>query len=550
MGVDPVTLALGASAVGSIWQGVSGNREGNRARRAQDNRQRDIDSATAPYMSRNADGSLRQPNSLWNTALGNNLTATQNRPIQQFAFDPSTANEIGTSLIDTRQFDPTQGGGTVLPDWMGETALNDPNTGQSFMDFSRLLDPSGMSTGANTSQDALMQLIRGGTGASIGGFNANARVDGIQADVNQTAQSSLEQLARDGSRFDLDAMFNALGLTEDRNRERSVAELQGSAGSIGQRFGTTMGLQEGRLRAQMEEDANLRRQGLARDSFESAQERRINASNALTAQDSLRVQAMIANQGNQAQISLGNVNARLGARGQDANVSIANANNQTSAASALAQLQGSLFNTQMSGRNAFNNNLSGMMTSQMDNATRIALGNQTASNNAMLSRNDFNQRGAQISQNDLGLLANILGQNASSANQMGQFNEANRINTGQFNTGMEFNNFQSGIQQGQFNQGIIQQLIQMGLGQENFADSRALQALGIRAGVPTAGANPNAGAVGGAVGDMGNLLLMMQMLGGAPRSSTQGAPRSEVTAGRDPNVWAPINPMTAMPAFR
>jgi hypothetical protein len=139
-----------------------------------------------------------------------------------------------------------------------------------------------------------------------------------------------------------------------------------------------------------------------------------------------------------------------------------------------------------------------------------------------------------------------MGQNAGAANNMAQFNEGNRLNTEQFNTQTAQSAFNTQQQAQQWQQSFLQSLIGQGFGQENLADQRALQALGIRAGMPVPGANPNAGGAGQTLGDMGNLMFMMQMLN---RPSGGGTPqgRPATTASYTPGAISFVPPQ--MPTF-
>ena len=530
---DPLTLAIAGTIISGIGSGIGGVRQANAnalAQAEQRQRQRQIDNLAAGHQSRGPNGNFMPDNTPWGNALTSQYNQVRQTPNETFAFDPLVANNLTADNVDTTMFNPNMGGGTALPSWVQGFTNNDIGLSNSFLDFNRLINPNAMGTGANSSQDALMQLIRGGAGtqamagsAGISGFNANARVDPITGQVSDTARSNLEQLTENGGRFDLDSMFAALNAVEQRQQGEQIANLQGSAGSIGQRFGSVLNSQEGRLRESMQEQANLRRQELARQSFETAQGRRLQGAAGLTAQDQIINQIMGINQGNQTQVALGNLNAGVTARGQDANVaisnadnatraSVSNAGNQTAAAQALATLQASLYSTQMNGNTAFNNATTSLMNTGADSATRLALGNQDSGVRTNLAENSFNLANSTTRQGDLALLQQLLSGNAAANNNMAQFNEGNRLGAGEFNISTAQSAFNTNQQQQQWQQSILSQLLGMGIGNENARDNRGIQALGIQAGVSTPGANPNAGAGANAFGDAGNLLAMIGLL--------------------------------------
>jgi len=104
---------------------------------------------------------------------------------------------------------------------------------------------------ANTSQDSIMQMLRGGGDKSIfGGMLAT------------------------GNPFDTSDMFKALQVTDARNTNAQVAGLRSGAAGMGQRFGGSMMQQEGRLRQGIAENLNVRNAGIQMNAYEAAQGRR------------------------------------------------------------------------------------------------------------------------------------------------------------------------------------------------------------------------------------------------------------------------------------
>jgi len=547
-------LGFGLSGIGSFLGARSQNNAQQEAINANRLRQQQIDQMTNPYTNvRGPQGQwMGGQQSPWEVQLQNMFGGMQAQRPNQFTPERLNNQNIDPSLINTQRFDTAQGGGVQMPEWMGNAQMNDVTMGDRYMDFNRLSDPGSLGGMANSSQDALMQLIRGGGGGQtqaamagnvgLGGLDMNrwaVGVDPITGQVSQTSRNSMESLVGNGANFEGTQLNQALKDSAAESINRQALMTQGSAGSMGQRFGTALSAQEGRQRSEMQTAANLQQQQAAQSSYESAQGRRLGAAQNLNAQDSIINNVLMANQGNMVQQGGLNLNAQVSARGQDAQVAganagvnIANANNQTQAsmqnanqrlqaATALAQSQGNNMATMMSGLNSRNGNIAQLLGSGMDTSARLAMGNQQTNNQAMIARNGFNQNNTQmgISQNQL--LAQLMGQNANATNNTNQFNESNRLNVGQFNNNMGLNAFQANNQAGQFHQQQLMQMLQMGLGQNNMADNRALQALGIRAGMPQQQANSAAGSGWNALGDAGNAMLMWQMMNQRPQGQNQ-----------------------------
>lgn len=117
----------------------------------------------------------------------------------------------------------------------------------------------------NTGQDALNQFLRADPTRQM------AHVD-----------DNLGQLADTGSPFDWQSVFGqALSNSDQYDTNRALAALHGSAGNLGQRFGTAMQQQTGDLLAQLANAQGVRNANLAQSSYEAAQGRRLSAAEAL-----------------------------------------------------------------------------------------------------------------------------------------------------------------------------------------------------------------------------------------------------------------------------
>lgn len=122
-----------------------------------------------------------------------------------------------------------------------------------------MIDPSGIgSQGFNTGQDALMQMIN----------------RGIPTQQDPMVALGLQQA---GQQFNNSDLFGALAPLDQRLIDQQAAQLQGSAGSLGARFGTAMMEKEGQLRGNFAQNIAARNAGLQQQSFESAAQRGLQA---------------------------------------------------------------------------------------------------------------------------------------------------------------------------------------------------------------------------------------------------------------------------------
>lgn len=127
------------------------------------------------------------------------------------------------------------------------------------------IDSEGILGGFNTGQDALMQFLNRNPAEDMGALVPN-----------------LEGILSNGNPFDVGSTFDALRASDDYQFNRALAEFRGSAGSLGQRFGTAMGQRENDLTAQLTNQLQARNAGIAQNAFESAQGRRLDAGNILS----------------------------------------------------------------------------------------------------------------------------------------------------------------------------------------------------------------------------------------------------------------------------
>lgn len=118
------------------------------------------------------------------------------------------------------------------------------------MQFMQGMRPTG-TQGANAGQDALMQMLR--------------------------REYSAPDMSGATQRFDNTDLFRALQSQDTERMNEQIAGLQGSAGTIGQRFGTAMNRNEADMRRGMANDQAVRNAGISSSSFEAQQQRLLQA---------------------------------------------------------------------------------------------------------------------------------------------------------------------------------------------------------------------------------------------------------------------------------
>lgn len=197
MGMDPLTIAVAASAASGLYGAFSGNKTAQNNLNAQQQKQEQINSFAMPY--------LQQGENPYAAQLKKMLTG-------------------------------------------GAGGFQAPTTQQAFTFNPTLADPSSVAgtQGFNAGQDSYMQLLKTG-----------------------------------GSPFDTSKMFETLAPLDQRLIDQQVAQLQGSAGSLGARFGTANADREAMLRRDFTQNIAARNAGIQQQSYESAQGRSMAAAGGL-----------------------------------------------------------------------------------------------------------------------------------------------------------------------------------------------------------------------------------------------------------------------------
>lgn len=150
---------------------------------------------------------------------------------------------------------PGTGGGQGLPGLAGTTGATGGIAGQ--LPIASLSQMPTAGEGFNIGQDGLMQMMR--------------RDVGLVQDPSVT--SGLAQAMGGQTGFNNTELFKSLGALDELALNRQVTQLQGSAGSFGQRFGTALNQNEADMRGNFTAQAQARNAQIAQQSHEAAQAR-------------------------------------------------------------------------------------------------------------------------------------------------------------------------------------------------------------------------------------------------------------------------------------
>jgi hypothetical protein len=516
MGMDPLTIGLGLTAGSQILGAFTQNKANNQnydaqqqAAAAQAARQAQVTQAILPYLN----SGPNQYSSQLMQMLGG-FSAPQGLQAPGYAAtgygaqgyaptmvgSPGTMNPnlINPSLINSGMIPQ------VSPSSVGSTGVQAGQVQAPLIDLSNVTG----SQGFNAGQDSLLQMLR----------------RNIAPTQDQSLTTGLQNA---GANFNNTDLFSALAPLDQRMIDQQVAQLQGSVGSLGQRFGTATADREALMRGTFAQNVTARNAQLQSSSFEAAQNRmlqglgiqaqRESSLNQLGLQGAAQqgtlaqalqsgglqqagilAQLLQANQGAGLQASLANQGAGLQAQTTTAQQALqaALANQSTGLQgqqfNAQSLLQALMANQQYGQQAALANQGAGMQAQQfnLSNALQAMLANQQ-------SQNAAGQFGA-AAQNAAGQFG------ATAANQAGQFNAGMASNTGQFNAGQQqaYNQFQTGV---------------IGQAAQYQQQQQALNAqlLSIMAGIPMGGVpQVQASPYPGAVGDIGQMMMFLPFLQG------------------------------------
>jgi hypothetical protein len=255
--------------------------------------------------------------------------------------------------------------------------------------------------GVNAGQDALMQAAR--------------------RDNSYVKDPSLQ--FESGGQYNNSGLFDALNQQGLRGLDKQVAQLQGSAGSLGQRFGTAMNQNEANLRGDFLTNLQAQNQQIGAQSFEQAAQRGLAAQGMGLQREQGQNQANLA--GGAQNLAAGQAlsNNYFQGQGIDQAASLANAQNQ---------LQAALANQQ-----------TGMQGAQLNTSNQLAVGQQNlqAQLQAALANAGYGQQ-AGLANQSAGLQIGQANQqselqaqlaNQSAGLQVGQTNASNMLAAGSQN---------------------------------------------------------------------------------------------------------------------
>jgi len=307
------------------------------------------------------------------------------------------------------------------------------------------------------------EMFNGATGTQ--GFNTGQDwlMQALRADPRTSVDVNLNSLISQGGQpFDTSGLFGALEATNNRRTQEQVSALQASSSGLGQRVGGAKASQEASLRAQLEEQFAAQRAQIGMQAHEAG---------------------------------LGRVMQTLGMQaGREAQW---DANRQ--AAAQLLQ-QGGLAQQglQLQGTQANNAALQAAEALRLQGITQNNAQSQFAADQALR---------AQLANQASGLQASL-------ANQSNNFNFANLWQQGLMR-GQELQ-----LQANQAAFGNQAQLVQMMQQAELARRAGNMQLMGMatQAGMPQAGPG-----YGDAIGDLGTMIMMMQMMGGQQQRTSAPA---------------------------
>jgi hypothetical protein len=328
----------------------------------------------------------------------------------------------------------------------------------------------------NASQDALMQALRRDPAAQIDPTR-------LLGGVDLTGQ--LGGLLTTGGQQSTDDVLRGLDVAQQRAADQALAQLQGSAGSLGQRFGTTTLQRSGDLLAQLNDQYGLQRAQVALGAAENAQNRRLQAGGILAGLEGQRAGDILNAQGLQLQAAqlaqfAPQLAAQLGLANQDAALRAALANQATGLAAGQSNQEAML-------RAALANQGMGFNVQQANQAAGLQAGlaNQDALMQSLLANQAAQMGTSQFNAGAFNTAALQQQQLQAAANQFGA----------QFNAQQAQLPFQQMLQAA----GLGSSLQQSRLGANN-------QLLAIMAGLAMPQPNTAAGYAGGALGQLGQFI--------------------------------------------
>jgi hypothetical protein len=176
---------------------------------------------------------------------------------------PSTDIYGGQGAPNPQYFDPTQqtgwGQGGQGGGGYGQNSQMYQYQNPGAFTYAPMTNVAATGTQAqNAGQDALMQMMR----------------KNLQPSQDPNLDLNLQQLGQGQSQYNLTDLFKSIDDSAALELDDQLAQLHGSAGSLGQRYGSAMQNSEAKLRANFLTNKNAQKQQLGFGAFEAAQGRR------------------------------------------------------------------------------------------------------------------------------------------------------------------------------------------------------------------------------------------------------------------------------------
>ncbi len=171
---------------------------------------------------------------------------------------------------------PTTQGGNI--DIGANTAYQYQAQGPFTYNASQIQSPAAPSgtQGFNAGQDGLMQMLQRQFGPGNPGGGSGGQ-GGYSAAQNTGLNRAIQQGATNMPAFNTSPEEQAVNNLNMFNLQKQTEALQGSAGSLGQRFGTAMNYNEGQLRANALTNNAAQLQQIAQSSFNTQQQNQLQA---------------------------------------------------------------------------------------------------------------------------------------------------------------------------------------------------------------------------------------------------------------------------------
>lgn len=438
-----------------------------------------------PYAAQMSDLFRGQQIQQWNPYEAQGYTATQGQaPMlsgMPDALSYLTVNAPGG--VSANQINPNFGAMQIAtPNGINVQQVGGPRLGSDF----------------NMGQDALMQMLN--------------RSPGQQKD--RAMEMQLRSMYGNGGQQDLSNLFAAQLPGQLNLLDQQVSQLRGGAGSLGQRFGSSLRGDEMKMRTDFLNNVNLNQQNALSQAYDAGQNRRLQAlglgGQNVQAANQNAIQGAGVQQGAAQQL----LNSALQAAQMGQTADLQNAANslQAQGIDINAALQAMQAN-QSAGLQANAQNLQAMLANQ-STGLQAQQFNAGQSLQAMLANQ---QAGMQTGQ-----FNNSQALQAALANQsmLGQFGLANmnaQNQAGQFNANMGLQGAQLNAQQ----QNIMNQMLMSGLtgaNQMQMGNSQLnAQLLGLLGGVGVPQQQP--GQLGNTIGDIGQFMTVMSMMNKKPAAA-------------------------------